>query len=56
MSYSQEEVETRAAQYAMLRGLSLERRLGYGVHGMVWATDHKSAVKAHAQDSRHSAV
>jgi hypothetical protein len=53
MSYSPEEVEHRAQRYAVKHGLSLVDRLGFGVHGVVWATDRESAIKVHALDQPH---
>jgi hypothetical protein len=55
MAYSSAEVEVRAAKYAADHGLALEDQLGFGVHGSVWSTDGKSAVKAHAPDRPHYA-
>ena len=53
MSYSREDVERRAIQYATTKGISLIDQLGFGVHGVVWATDRESAVKVHAPDTIH---
>lgn len=53
MSYSREEVERRAARYAAKKGISLVDQLGFGVHGVVWATDRKSALKTHSLQSFH---
>lgn len=55
MSYSRKEVEIRAVQYAKSRGLALLEQLGFGVHGVVWATDRTSAIKVHAPDTSHYA-
>jgi hypothetical protein len=51
MSYSRGEVEQRATRYAANTGALLERELGFGVHGIVWSTDRKTAVKVHAPQS-----
>jgi hypothetical protein len=53
MSYSREEVERRAADYAAKKGISLVDQLGFGVHGVVWATDRRSAVKIHSPELSH---
>ena len=55
MSYSSEEVERRAREYAAKQGISLIDRLGFGVHGVVWATNRESAVKVHAPNYAHYA-
>ncbi len=55
MAYSHAEVEERASRYALDRSLALGTQLGFGVHGRVWATDHKSAVKAYAPSGPHYA-
>ena len=51
MSYSRDEVVSRATHYAAKNGVVLERELGFGVHGIVWSTDQKSAVKVHSPSS-----
>ncbi|HUY35654.1 MAG TPA: hypothetical protein VMV69_23120 [Pirellulales bacterium] len=56
MAYSHDEAECRAQKFAAKHGLTLGQSLGFGVHGRVWATDRKSAVKAYAPHSRHYAT
>lgn len=51
MTYSHEEVTGRALQYAANKGLALVEQLGFGVHGVVWSTDQRSAIKCHAPQS-----
>ncbi|HEV3024844.1 MAG TPA: hypothetical protein VGX76_20350 [Pirellulales bacterium] len=55
MAYSHDEAEGRAQNYAANQGLTLGQSLGFGVHGQVWATNRRSAVKAHAPDAPHYA-
>ncbi|HVC95813.1 MAG TPA: hypothetical protein VND64_19130 [Pirellulales bacterium] len=55
MAYSHLEAEDRAQKFAAKQGLTLGQSLGFGVHGRVWATDCKSAVKAFAPDRPHYA-
>jgi hypothetical protein len=40
----------RALHFATKRGRVLEEELGFGVHGMVWATDQKSVIKVHGAE------
>jgi hypothetical protein len=53
MAYSRNEVIGRALHFATKNDLVLEEELGFGVHGIVWATDQRSAVKVHGLDRRH---
>lgn len=46
MSLSRDDIQQRASTYAGRRGLTLERQLGYGKDGSVFATNLPSAVKA----------
>ena len=56
MAYSHDEVEERASRYAVDHALALGIQMGFGVHGSVWGTARKSAVKAYAPSSRHYAI
>jgi hypothetical protein len=47
MSTSSEEIQQRAFHYATAHGLQLERRLGFGRDGTVFATSKQTAVKAY---------
>jgi hypothetical protein len=51
MMYDRNELESRAQRYAAERTLVLVERLGFGVHGIVFATSRKSAIKVHAQEA-----
>lgn len=53
MTYSHEEVTSRALEYAASRGLALVEQLGFGVHGIVWSSNQRSAIKCHAPHSRY---
>jgi hypothetical protein len=45
MSASRELLEARARQYAERHALGIEAQLGYGMHGIVFSTNCKSAIK-----------
>jgi hypothetical protein len=53
MWYDRIELESRARQYATIRNLELGEQLGFGVHGIVFATNRKSAIKIHAQEAAY---
>lgn len=39
--------EQHARNYAANRGLSIQEQLGHGVHGIVYSTSRRTAIKAH---------
>ena len=49
MLYDRIELESRVQRYATDRKLGLGEQLGFGVHGIVFATNRKSAIKIHGQ-------
>jgi hypothetical protein len=56
MMYDRIELESRAQRYAADRQLALGalgERLGFGVHGIVFATNRKSAIKIHGQEAAY---
>jgi len=53
MSYSRDDVEGRARQYAAKKGVVLVDQLGFGVHGTVWSTNRSTAIKVHSPALLH---
>ena len=53
MLYSREKLTKQAESYCSTHSLALETILGFGLQGMVFATDRQSAIKVHAQESAY---
>jgi hypothetical protein len=49
MLYSRDELTEQAKLYCSMHNLELETILGFGLQGMVFATNRQSAIKIHAQ-------
>lgn len=47
---ARDELESRAQRYAANNGMQIGETLGFGVHGIVFGTTRKSAIKIHARD------
>lgn len=55
MEVAPNELVARAEQYAQTRGLTINEKLGYGVHGIVFSAERQSeagrrAIKVHERD------
>jgi hypothetical protein len=53
MSASRKLLDARARQFVERRALTIEAQLGYGMHGIVYSTDCKSAIKIFERQSAY---